>query len=534
MRYISYQIKGVNAQNVASVRIALLDISLVEQVELTIQEESQDGTAVLRLKGDIESTPENLQTLDMAVTNAVSSLGCTLVSSGEPLSRAYTTAPTPPDGKKVPLWAAIGAVITATVVAVLLTFAIMTMQHQNAAKVQNPSDETQVTLDELDLIDKLFQNLSPMEMDRDVLLDAVIDAYISATGDRYAQYYTKEEYAEMIASQKGEMVGIGVTVMLDEVTMDGAICQAIKIVSVYTDSPAEKSGLKVGDAIVYVGKDEDMARIQDIGYETALARIKGQEGTLAEFTVYRAKDNAEEPYELIEFSIRREKIITYSVMGKVCETNAEVGIIRIISFDDTTPSQFDEAVAKLQKDGCKKFVFDLRDNPGGNLTSVIDVMTYFLNQDDIILTAKDKEGKVTEYKVGKSNSKDYVQSGSGKLKTEDVGKYRDLDFVVLVNENTASAAELFTANMRDYELGQIVGVKTYGKGTMQQTRGLLDYGYDGALKLTTHHYYPPSGEGYDGIGITPDEVVETTQTGTANLPHAEDEQLQAAVGLLKQ
>jgi carboxyl-terminal processing protease len=307
---------------------------------------------------------------------------------------------------------------------------------------------------------------------------------------------------------------------------------------VYPDSPAEAAGVLPGDYIMFVGLGEDRVLVQTIGYTEALNRMRGKEGTECSFTVYRRPQGADESaaYEEVEITAIRQKITTRSVVSHVHENDSTVGIVKMISFDNTTLAQITDAIESLKAAGCQYFVFDLRNNPGGLLTSVEDVLTLFLQEGDTVISTKDSAGNESVTKIA-VNAKGHVTCGSGVLTREDIGKYRDLKFSLLVNGYSASAAELFTANIRDYELGKIVGTKTYGKGSMQTTFSLARYGYDGALKLTTAHYFPPCGEGYDGIGITPHVEVslsEEAQKYNINLlPDSLDNQLTAAIETMK-
>ena len=451
------------------------------------------------------------------------------------LSNTYVTAPAPKQEKTVSLMSAIGAVVTAVILAVLCTFAVITLAQDKTDDMTvtegtGETEESRYAI--LDLLDDLFERSSLYEVDDEAVLKAVLDAYVVATGDRYAEYFDKEAYEALNAEHDGEMCGVGVQVINGHVTVNGESLQAIVIAHVYADSPAEEKGVRPGDAIIYVGTGDTKEAVNEIGYTMALDRLVGEEGTLCEFTVYRAETGEE-----IGFSIERKKLTVLSVMSSVCTTDQSVGIVRVIQFDNTTPAQFSAAVEELKAKGCTSFVFDLRGNPGGLLTSVVDVLTFFLNEGDVVLTAKDKYDRVETVKVGSPDKNGKLTSGSGKLTAADIGKYRDLNFTVLVNEYSASAAELFTANIRDYELGKIVGVTTYGKGSMQSTFPLSYYGYEGALKLTVKYYFPPCGEGYDGIGITPHSVVELSEEAAGIniniLPHDKDNQLQEAIRLLK-
>ena len=223
-----------------------------------------------------------------------------------------------------------------------------------------------------------------------------------------------------------------------------------------------------------------------------------------------------------------------SVYSRVSDLNPKVGVVKIIQFDLTTPSQFCDAIEELKGKGCEKFVFDVRYNPGGDLASIEAVLSYFLNKGDVIIRTRDKSG---DESVSVAEPRSYQGSYAAcDVSRSDIGKYRDLDCVVLCNGSTASAAELFTATFRDYELAPIVGTTTFGKGSMQSILPLAYYGYSGALKLTTAMYYPASNEGYDGVGITPDHVVELSEDAASKniyaLPDGEDDQMKKALELL--
>ena len=444
--------------------------------------------------------------------------------------RHYVATPAPREGRKVGLTSAIASVIAAVVLAVLLTFSLTTTYMRGApAKA-----ETEDPLEIVDVIDRLFRSATMMELDDEALVTAVLRAYVDATGDDYAEYFTAEEYQNQLASQNGQMSGIGISVVNAIHKVGGVEYQAIVVANVYPDSPAEEAGVMPGDVIMYVGKGEDAVLVNDIGYTSALDRMTGEEGTECSFTVYRRAPGETED-TVVNITAIRRKLVTRSVIGRVYELDATVGVVRITGFDNTTREQFVEAVENLKSKGCTRFVLDLRGNPGGLLTSVEDVLVYFLEEGDTIISTKNSAGKstVTTLQV---NARGQVTCGTGTLTKEDVGRYADLDFSVLVNRYSASAAELFTANVRDHQLGTVVGVKTYGKGSMQTTFSLSRYGYSGALKLTTAHYFPPSGVGYDSIGITPDVEValseEAAQYNINLLPDRLDNQLAAAVGAL--
>jgi len=540
MKKYVYKVSGaLDTASMAPLCDALCELPMVDRATI----EKNEETLLLSLTYKSDFSGDELKDMESIVSSCLSKRD--LVLELPALADTYVALPAPPKGRSVPLSAAIGAMITAIVLAVLCTFAVMTMTATRSQDVI-VNDETGETEEEnryeaVDLLDDLFKQNSPYyeSMEDEAVIRALLDGYIAASGDLYAEYYDADEYADLNAGYKGEMCGIGVQVVNGLINVNGVQHQAVIIANVYADSPAEEAGVLPGDAIMYVGLGENAALVNTIGYTEALNRMSGEEGSLCEFTVYRAPLGQTEnvTYEQKDFSITRRKLTVQSVSYRVCDTDASVGIVRIYEFDFTTASQLSDALDALKNEGCTDFVLDLRGNPGGLLTSVVDVLTFFLNEGDVVLSAKDKYDREEIIKVGAPNEKGFVTSGTGTLKASDIGKYRDLNISVLVNEYSASAAELFTANIRDYELGKIVGVTTYGKGSMQSTFSLASYGYEGALKLTTKFYFPPCGEGYDGIGITPHVEIplsdEAKQYHINLLPHDKDNQLQAAIQALK-
>lgn len=434
--------------------------------------------------------------------------------------------------RKVSMGASIAAMAVAVVLAVLITFSLtVTYQNQKPVVVI----PTQESYPEVTFLDRLFQSGAYHAIDKEQVGEALLNAYVVATGDRYAAYYNAEELKAVEDDRNGNMCGIGIQVVLGTVPYGDMELTVVEIVSVHVDSPAEKAGIRAGDFIVAIGTEEDATMVDEMSYTKAVDALRGEEGTKAEFVVWRSVDT--EFTETLYFSIERKVITTQSVMWTVCDTDPSVGIIRISEFDNTTATQFRRAVSELKDDGCTSFVLDLRNNTGGLLTSVEDVLTYFLEEGDVMISTRDRNGNGSSERVTVQNGN--VISGSRSLKAEHVGMYRDLPVVVLVNQYTASAAELFTANMRDYELAPSVGVTTLGKGSMQTTVSLERYGYEGALKMTVALYDPPSGaeNNYDGIGITPDREVELSEEALEysfnRLPHDKDNQLQEAIKLLK-
>ncbi|MBE6546977.1 MAG: hypothetical protein E7668_06015 [Ruminococcaceae bacterium] len=426
--------------------------------------------------------------------------------------------------KRLSLTAFIVSAIALVLAAVMVTYTCCNSAYKKQlAELQLGQTGTAGNLDRyypFELFDMFLETYSFEETDEQTRMTAALKAYMYATGDEYAEYYTKEEYATLMQSTAGNSEGIGVNIINTTAQVNGAEYKVIRIIHVMKDSPAEEADLRTGDLIFATGVGEARETVQTIGYDVAITRLQGAAGTQAEFTVLRPKGDG---YETLEFSILRGKVTTSSVYFHKHAADPSVGVVKILQFDLTTPQQFSEAVDTLKSQGCTKFVFDVRYNPGGDLQSIQAVLSYFLQEGDVLIRTKQKSGEEEVSTVAPvTHSGDY--EGCSILK-EDIGKYKDLKAVVLCNASTASAAELFVATFRDYELAPIVGTVTFGKGSMQSIISLERFGYSGALKLTTAMYYPASGEGYDGVGITPD-VVEELDTALAdvNIYEIEDEQ----------
>lgn len=441
-----------------------------------------------------------------------------------------TSAPSakkPP--RRITLTTFICSAVALVLAAVMVTYTLCSSAYQKKladAKLEN-STVYKSGYSELDVLSKIFEAYSFEELDGDALRTAVLKAYVSATGDTYAEYYTNEEYAALTSEMAGEAQGIGINIINSAVDIGGTEYKALKVINVVKASPAEKAELKLGDYIIAVGSIEENTTLNALGYDMGLKQLQGKKGTFAEFIVYRPDGSATLP-----FKIMRDEFTATSVMYKKVDdgVSANTGLVKLISFDLTTPSQLSAAIDALKAQGCDKFVFDVRYNPGGELSSIVATLSYFLNEGDTVISVKDKAGNEEVTRVG------VVAEGEAActVNAEDIGKYAELDMVVLCNESTASAAELFVANFRDHKLGKVVGTTTYGKGSMQSYMNLAYFGINGVLKLTTRMYFPPCGESYEGEGISPDvELAVSDSAASKNIYDimgtSEDGQLVEAV-----
>lgn len=322
--------------------------------------------------------------------------------------------------------------------------------------------------------------------------DGIYAGMMNGLGDPYTVYYTKEEYKALNEDTEGKYSGIGAVVSQNPNT------KIITIVKIFDNSPANDAGLQVGDIIHKIDGEEVAGTDMDILVKT---KIRGEEGTSFKMTVLRGDDRKE-----VELDLTRRSIEVETVSGKMLDNN--IGYIAVSQFDAVTSEQFKSNIESLQSQGMTKLIVDLRGNPGGLLDQVVDMLDYILPE-GLVLYTEDKYGEREEY----------YSDGSHELK---------IPMVVLVNENSASASEVFTATFRDFEWGTVVGKTTFGKGIVQN---VLPLGDGTAVKITTQHYYPPSGYDLHKVGIKPDLEVDLNEG--AKIGTDSDNQLSAAIDILK-
>ena len=400
--------------------------------------------------------------------------------------------------KKISVGASIVLVLLAVLLTFQVTFTVMSVKHREEMAAAYAHLEGFGKLLEVDAI---YRNLYVKDVDGDELMDGILAGYVMGSGDRFGAYYPAEEFQSYMDSLNGDMQGIGVNVIWN------AEYGAIEIINVMPDSPALEAGVEPGDLIIYVG--DEMESVADLGYYGALTKLQGKAGTTAVFTVARGKH-----YEkTVFFSILRGYVTEQTVMYHVYALDSTVGVVKITGFDRATPNQLFAAVQDLLDGGCTRLVVDVRNNPGGELQGICSVLDYLLPYGPVIRTI-DRDGN--EEVIYRSDA-----------------KALDVPMAVLVNENTASAAELFCSALQDYEKAVIVGTQTYGKGSMQTIRQLSD---GSGLSVTYRYYCPPFSDNYDGVGVTPDVVVEPAgamlEKNIYKITDEEDNQLQAAVAEL--
>lgn len=332
------------------------------------------------------------------------------------------------------------------------------------------------------------------EVDAEALETAAIDGMLAALGDPYTFYYTDEAYAAMNEETTGQYVGVGMLV-------GEAEGGDLRVLRVFRDSPAEKAGIEAGDALLAI----DGARVggdTPMSLSEASALLKGEGETPVEVEVERGG-------EVLSFTLERGEVSINYVEYSILEGN--VGYLSIYQFTGDDVEGVKEAISAFQQAGVSALVVDVRSNPGGLLTDVVDICDMLLPEGLIVYT-EDRSGAREEF---------YAD-----------GEYWDVPMAVLVNGDSASASEIFAAAVQDTGRGIVVGEVTYGKGVVQTLHAFPEG--DG-MQLTTATYYTPSGASIHGQGVTPDiEVALATDASvTYHAPDAaSDAQLATALEAL--
>ena len=330
------------------------------------------------------------------------------------------------------------------------------------------------------------------ELDKDKLIDGAVEGMISSVGDTFTSYSDTESTSSFDETINGSYEGIGCTVATLE---DGTI----SVIDMLDDSPSYKAGLKVGDVILKVdGESYEGKNSNDISNY-----IKNSGKSKIVLTVKR---NNEEK----DISINLSKVEIPHVSGKVIEQdNKKIGYIKISLFASNSYKQFKNKLDELEKSNIDDLIIDVRDNSGGYLSSVTDICNLFLDKGKVIYQLEDSKGKVKK-----------------KDTTKEKRKY---DIVVLINGGSASASEILASAIKESYGGDIVGTNSYGKGTVQQTKKLLD---GSMIKYTTQKWLTPDGNSINEVGVTPTKVVELNEEYFNNPTTENDNQLQEAINII--
>ena len=349
--------------------------------------------------------------------------------------------------------------------------------------------------EKIDLFGEVLENIKKDYVD-DVnqaeIMDSAINGVLQSL-DPYSAYMSPELFKEMQTDTSGEFGGLGI-----EIGMEAGV---VKVISPIDDTPAEKAGIKAGDYIVKIGKEQ----VQGKSLMEAVKLMRGPVGTSIDLTIRRK--NVKKP---LEFKITRKIIEIQSVSSNIISEEKNIGYIRLKSFNENSDSQFLKSVKKFEKNSkIKGYVIDLRNNPGGLLTQAINITDFFLDDGEIVST---KGRKISETR------KFFARKGD-----EIKGK----PIVVLINNGSASASEIFAGALKDHKRAIILGENSYGKGSVQSIIPLRN---GGGMRLTISKYYLPSGKSISEVGVTPDILIEEADN-EFKINSEKDNQLNYAIKL---
>lgn len=328
------------------------------------------------------------------------------------------------------------------------------------------------------------------EVDENAMRDSLVEGYVAGLDEPYTVYYNEEETTALFESSSGEFGGVGITIMQDITNMQ------MTFSTIHKNCPGEQAGFREGD-ILYKVDGEDVTG-QDLDH--VITKIRGEVGSQVELTVLRG-DNFEEYSATLTRTLIQNQTVSHEML------EGKIGYIEVTGFEDTTVGQFEDALQKLTDQKMENLIIDLRGNPGGNLSVVVEMCDMILPEGTIV-SVKDRNGK-------------------GEVFTSDEEHKLNVPLVVLVNGNSASASEIFAGAVKDYGAGTLVGTTTFGKGIVQNIYGLPD---NTSFKITSSEYFTPNGTNIHGVGVEPDVVIEYEYD--EENPEA-DNQLEKAIEILK-
>ena len=350
---------------------------------------------------------------------------------------------------------------------IIIVFALLSLIFSSTSYSKNELYE------KIDLFGEVLENIKKEyvdDVDQAEVMDSAINGVLQSL-DPYSAYMSPELFKEMQTDTRGEFGGLGI-----EIGMESGV---VKVISPIDDTPAAKAGIKAGDYIVKIGKEQ----VQGKSLLEAVKLMRGPVGTSINLTVRRK--NVKKP---IEFTITRKIIEVQSVSSKIIGDQKNLGYIRLKSFNENSDKQFLKSVKEFEKKPkIKGYVLDLRNNPGGLLTQAINITDFFLDDGEIVST---KGRKISETRKFFARRGDEVK-----------GK----PIVVLINNGSASASEIFAGALKDHKRAIILGENSYGKGSVQSIIPLTN---GGGMRLTISKYYLPSGKSISEVGVTPDILVE--------------------------
>ncbi len=326
------------------------------------------------------------------------------------------------------------------------------------------------SLEPLEETINLLNQRSLNQVSKNQLLVYAIEGIIGSLDDKYAEYFTEDEYTQIIESFSGTMSGIGVVVTLDDQ-------DRVLIVRVIEGTPADEAGLKEEDIIAEVEGES----LQGLSLEKVVSKIKGEQGTSVNLTVLRPSED-----ETFKLDITRQRFYVPNLFAEMLDSN--IGYIQYIGFQERGAEKLEEEIENLVEDGAEGIIFDLRNNMGGILDDAVNVSDLFLNEGTIVVV-KGRIGE--ELKVSKYTAKK--------------GGFTEIPLVILINQYSASASELVAGALKENDRATLVGEESFGKGTVQTVQELSN---GAGLKFTTSKYFLPSDSSIEGIGVKPDIKVE--------------------------
>ncbi len=349
--------------------------------------------------------------------------------------------------------------------------------------------------EKIDLFGEVIENIKKDyvdDVDQSKMMDSAINGVLQSL-DPYSAYMSPELFKEMQTDTRGEFGGLGI-----EIGMEAGV---VKVISPIDDTPAAKAGIKAGDFIIKIGEEQ----VQGKSLMEAVKIMRGPVGTSIKLTIRRK--NVKKP---IEFIITRKIIEVKSVSSEILGKEKNLGYIRLKSFNENSDKQFLDIVKQYEKKtNMIGYILDLRNNPGGLLTQAINITDFFLDDGEIVSTKGRKASETRKF---------FARKGD-----EVKGK----PIIVIINNGSASASEIFAGALKDHKRAIILGENSYGKGSVQSIIPLRN---GGGMRLTISKYYLPSGDSISEVGVTPDIFVEES-SDSFKMNTEEDNQLQYALSL---
>ena len=362
---------------------------------------------------------------------------------------------------------------------------------QNASVLEINYYLSQMSPDELAATLKLFRAVQVVKgqyvgtAEGPLLMTGSLKGMVNSLGDPYSVYLDPKMFSELMLETKGSFGGVGIVL--------GVKDKQLTVVAPIEGTPAETAGILSGDLIVKIdGQDT-----KDMALDEAVGKIRGKEGSKVTLTIQRTGQEAE------EYSLTRATIVLKSVSGKILENG--IGYIRLSMFSETTGNDFTQKMSELTEQGMTSLILDLRNNPGGLIGESVKVARLLVPQGPIVSV------------IGKDGERETSQSYLEKT---------PLPLVVLINGGSASASEIVAGAIQDTDAGKLIGVKTFGKGSVQR---IIPLDKDSAVKITIAEYHTPKDRSIHGKGIEPDIVVEMPKDKDAK----SDPQLDKAIEVLK-